>query len=190
MKAYVWVLAAFMLAACGQKTEEAKQPQGVTAEALKAAICPQPMGISVEKLLLNMDAGLKNNGVSSQIVDQKIQATECGYQINMVLDFGSVQVMTDEQQQVVSLGAGFDNGADVVANLKSSLAVMQVLNAPIGSGKVLETEAGKKLMEVATQVNVDAAKAGEASQDFEYGDNLYTVAKDGKTLAMVVRKKI
>ena len=60
MKLMLALVLACTLAACGSQEIAAKQeaaPQQETAPQ-QAAICAEPMGISVEKLLLNIDAGL------------------------------------------------------------------------------------------------------------------------------------
>lgn len=183
-------LIALALAGCGQqKTEPPEQQPQTTVVQNTAKACYEPMGIQAEQLLLNMDAGLKATGASSVIRDQNIKADGCGYQINMMMDFGLVQVHIDEQQQVLSLGAGYENGADVIGNTKKAFAAMQVLGSLFGSGKIMETEVGKKVLETATQILNTSANSNSASQSFEYGGNLYTVTKEGTAMVFVVRKQ-
>ena len=69
MKLMLALVLACTLAACGSQEIAAKQeaaPQQETAPQ-QAAICAEPMGISVEKLLLNIDAGLKGIGAPSTV---------------------------------------------------------------------------------------------------------------------------
>lgn len=191
-KIFAVSLVALALAACGQQASNdpaASQPQAAAVQN-NAALCHEPMDIQLEQLLLNMDAGLKSTGASSSIRDQNIKTDSCGYQINMMMDFGLVQIHVNEQQQVLSLGAGYENSADVISNTKNAFAAMQVLAAPFGKDKAMQTEAGKKVLETATQILNTSANSHSASQSFNYDGNLYTITKEGTAMVFVVRKQL
>ena len=179
MKLILALVLACTLAACGSQETATKQE----AVPQQAAICAEPMGISAEKLLLNMDAGLKGIGPSA-VQNKNIEENECGYQIVMMTDFGAIQVETNPQQEVLRLSAATQLNSD----LSNLFAVVQTITAIDGTEKMGQTEIGNLLFKTVSDMAPEVKKSGNASKDFEYKGKYYSIMIEGNNLAMLVRK--
>ena len=184
MKLILALVLACTLAACGSQETAAKQeaaPQQETAPQ-QAAICAEPMGISVEKLLLNIDAGLKGIGAPSTVQSKK--ENECGYQIVMMTDFGATQVETNPQQEVLKLLTATQLNSD----LSNLFASIQTITAIDGTEKMGQTEIGDLLFKTIGDMVPEVKQSGNASKDFEYKGKYYSIMIEGNNLVMLVRK--
>lgn len=186
MKLMLALVLACTLAACGSQEIAAKQeaaPQQETAPQ-QAAICAEPMGISVEKLLLNIDAGLKSIGAPSTVQSKNIEENECGYQIVMMTDFGAIQVGTNPQQEVLRLSTATQLNSD----LSNLFATIQTITAIDGTEKMGQTEIGNLLVKTIGDMAPEVKQSGNASKDFEYKGKYYSIMIEGNNLVMLVRK--
>lgn len=168
------------LAACGSQETAAKQETAPQ----QAAICAEPMGISVEKLLLNIDAGLKGIGAPSAVQSKNIEENECGYQIVMMTDFGAIQVATNPQQEVLRLSTATQLNSD----LSNLFATIQTITAIDGTEKMGQTEIGNLLVKTIGDMASEVKQSGNASKDFEYKGKYYSIMIEGNNLVMLVRK--
>lgn len=181
MKRMLALILAFAVAACGNQetvtTQEAAPQQ--------AAICAEPMGISAEKLLLNMDAGLKGINISSAIQDKNVSENECGYQVIMMTHFGAIQMETNPQQEVLRLSTA----AQLNPDLSNLFASIQTITAIDGMEKMGQTEIGNLLFKTVSDMAPEAKQAGSASKDIEYKGKHYSIMIEGNNLALLVRKQ-
>ena len=185
MKAFYTLILAAVLSACGgqQNTATPEQPKQV------ANICPASMGITAEKLLLNMDSGLKATNAPTAVSDKNVVQNECGYQVTIKTAFGAVLMQLNPQQEVLNIGAVYEKNGNLADNTQNMFAVIQTVISTNGTAKLGETEVGKVLFET-TAGTIQAAKSsGTASKDIEYGGNLYTVSVEGNAVAILARKK-
>ena len=184
MKMFYVLVLGLVLAGCGgEGSPTAAKPVGA------AQLCPESMGITAEKLFSNMDAGLKATNAPVNILDKSVTPNECGYQVQMVTGFGAVFIQLNPQQEVLSLGAGYDNSSNLADNTRNLFAVIQTVVSTNGTAKLGETEIGKTLFSAAADTVLAAKESGSASKDLTYGGNLYTVTVEGKTVAMLTRKQ-
>lgn len=188
------VFLAVILAACGgQKTDPARQPEqtNVIQEQPKQAVnlCPQSMGVTAEKLLLNIDSGLKATNAPVGILDKNVVQNECGYQVTMETEFGAVFIQLNPKQDVLSVSAGYENKSDLAKNARNMLAVIQTVISTEGRAKLGETEIGNALYKTIIDTMLAAKESGAASKDIEYGGNRYTVNVEGSAVAVVARKQ-
>lgn len=180
MKLMLTLVLACTLAACGSQETAAKQETAPQ----QAAICAEPMGISVEKLLLNIDAGLKGIGAPSAVQSKNIEENECGYQIVMMTDFGAIQVATNPQQEVLRLSTATQLNSD----LSNLFATIQTITAIDGTEKMGQTEIGNLLVKTIGDMASEVKQSGNASKDFEYKGKYYSIMIEGNNLVMLVRK--
>ena len=180
MKLMLALVLACTLAACGSQEIAAKQE----AAPQQAAICAEPIGISVEKLLLNIDAGLKGIGAPSTVQSKNIEENECGYQIVMMTDFGAIQVGTNPQQEVLRLSTATQLNSD----LSNLFATIQTITAIDGTENMGQTEIGNLLVKTIGDMAPEVKQSGNASKDFEYKGKYYSIMIEGNNLVMLVRK--
>lgn len=186
MKLILALALACTLAACGSQETAAKQETALQQETApqQTVICAEPMGISAEKLLLNIDAGLKGIGASSAVQSKNIEENECGYQIVMITDFGATQVETNPQQEVLKLLTATQLNPD----LSNLFATIQTITAIDGTEKMGQTEIGDLLFKTISDMAPEVKQSGNASKDFEYKGKYYSIMIEGNNLVMLVRK--
>lgn len=189
MKTFLLIISAVCLTACGQNNAVKQNTQ--SEHVVQQVLCPEPMGIKVETLLVNMDSGLKATKRPSTVGDKEVVKDECGHRMTFATDFGAVDIRMNPQQELLALAVGQNSSPDVSTNFSNALAVMQVATSPFGRSRFLETELGKKLMETAISAQSQANQSeGTAEQEFEYGGNTFSVVIQQKLLNVVVRKKV
>ena len=195
-KLYILVLAA-MLSACGndvkkqQPAEPASAAQQASAAQVKSALCGQTMDITAEQLLGNLDKGLRSTGASPAIRDQKLTANNCGYLLEMAMDYGTIRLELNEQQKVRNLGVGYRNIAGnegLTKNLNNAFAAVQTAVSVNGTAKSGETELGQKLFKTLGNLVVDHKNSGSGTQDIDFEGKRYTVGVEGPAVAIVVRE--
>lgn len=194
-KVWISVLTVMALVGCGRQAEteptQVQPKQEITAEQAKSALCGQPMDITAEQLLINLDQGLRSTKAPTAIRDQKLTANDCGYTLDMVMDYGNVRLELDNQQKVRNLGVGYENIASqeaLLKNMNNSFAALQTAVSVNGTKKFGETELGKNLFKALSDLIIEHKNVGSGTQDIDFDGKRYTVAVDGKTVAIIVRK--
>ena len=197
-RAYFVAVFAF-LTACGQQpSSQALSP--AASEVVQTNVpaqnifCPESMGIQVDKVLLNMESGLKEIQQYRTPISESaknITSNECGYSMTFSTHFGVVNINMNQQQELLTLGVGQVNTNDIKENMRNSFATMQAITSPFGRSRFGSTELGMKIMEVATAVQLQAnANGGQAEQEFKYGGNTFMVGIKNKNLVLIVRKTV
>ena len=149
------------------------------------------MGIGFEQYLNNLEAGLTAIEVPTLVKDRSFEANSCGSQVVMMMDFGAIQLHLDEQQQLLNVGAAYEVTQDLTVNLTRMIAGSQSIVALHGTEKTGESELGKLLFNAVPELMKQSLdNNGFASKDIEYGIYLYTVAVEGKSVAILARKKL
>lgn len=195
----VYALAlAVVLAGCGQgqstqgqSASEQAPPAATASQAESKPFCPEPMAINAEQYFMNLDTSLKAINQPAQVKDKKIDANDCGYQLVMLMEYGAIQMQLDAEQKLLNLGVGYENTQQNPAdNLNSLFGVIQSIVALHGTEKMGESKVGTLLFKTVTETMEAAVNgSGTATKDVELDGFLYTVAVEGKAVAILARKK-
>ncbi|OAM38309.1 hypothetical protein [Eikenella sp. NML120348] len=184
------VFIALGLAACGGQEQQAPAVSEPASDAqVQSSYCPPPLGMMAETLLENIDAGLKSTGASARVINKEIVPNECGHDVMMVTDFGGVIIKIDDNQNVLSLAAGYEMTGNTVKDVAHALPAIQVMTSPYGRAKLGELAIGQDLLKALPEVlNAAARQQGEATQDIIRDGYKYSITVENRNVAFVVRK--
>nr|DAY44517.1 MAG TPA: hypothetical protein [Caudoviricetes sp.] len=113
---------------------------------------------------------------------------ECGHDVMMVTDFGGVVIKIDDNQNVLSLAAGYEMTGNTVKDVAHALPVIQVMTSPYGRAKLGELAIGQDLLKALSEVLNAARQQGEATQDIIRDGYKYSITVENQNVAFVMRK--
>lgn len=181
-----------LLAACGQQpaAEAPKQISASEAALVKSAICGPSMDITMEQLLTNLDQGLRATGASPAVLDKKLSSNDCGYLLEMDMDYGKIRMEIDDQKRVRNLGVGYENliGQEhMLKNATNAFASIQTAMSATGSTKWGETELGKTLFKTLGDLVIEHKNAGSDTKQLDVDGKRYIVGVEGAAVLVIVQ---
>ncbi|HHS2283690.1 TPA: hypothetical protein ACTC2H_001138 [Neisseria meningitidis] len=190
------ICVSIVLSACNQQSKTAQAEEPV--QSIQAADCTAPMDITVEQYLINLEQAFKTQNVSTKIHNKNIVKTDCGYDLTLVMDFGAIALKLDEQQKIRAISVGYilktdgEKGQNLVNNAINGLHSIQAVLSLTTTDKLGESEAGKQLFTVLTEVVKESNQTGATAQKDVPADGiLYSVVfeKETNTIAIIGRKQ-